>query len=103
MISITAHGGFYKTPFVGQNATSAVLGAPVTVMETAGEGGAYGIALLAGYALTNGITLPCYLDKIFGNAKKTTVMADEKERSKFACFFENYKKYLAVERAASRS
>ena len=101
MESVTAHGGFYKTPFIGQNATSAVLGAPVTVMETAGEGGAYGIALLAAYALTNGISLPDYLNKIFAGASKKTVNADKTEKAKFSNFFAAYKRCLPVERLAS--
>ena len=96
-----AHGGFYKTPFVGQNATSAVLGAPVTVMETAGEGGAYGIALLAGYALTKGLSLPDYLNKIFADAGKKIVSANEYEKAKFANFIAAYKRCLPVERLAS--
>lgn len=99
--SVTAHGGFYKTEFVGQSATSAVLGAPVTVMENAGEGGALGIALLAGYALDNELSLPEYLDKIFADTKKKTVTADDKERAKCRAFLERYKKYLQTERLAS--
>lgn len=101
MESVMAHGGFYKTPFVGQNATSAVLGAPVTVMETAGEGGAYGIALLAGYALTKGLSLPDYLNKIFADAGKKIVSANEYEKAKFANFIAAYKRCLPVERLAS--
>lgn len=99
--SVTAHGGFYKTHFIGQNATSAVLGAPVTVMENAGEGGAWGIALLAGYALNNALSLPEYLNKIFADAKKKTVTADDKEKAKCRTFLERYKKNLSVERLAS--
>lgn len=99
--SVTAHGGFYKTEFIGQNATSAVLNAPVTVMENAGEGGAWGIALLAGYVLVNGISLPEYLDKIFADTKKKTVTADDKEKAKSKAFLDNYKKNLKVERLAS--
>lgn len=98
---ITAHGGFYKTEFIGQNATSAVLNAPVTVMENAGEGGAWGIALLAGYALTNDVSLPEYLDKIFAETKKKTVTADKKEKAKCKAFLDNYKKNLDVEKLAS--
>ncbi len=100
--SVTAHGGYYKTEFVGQNATSAVLNAPVTVMENAGEGGAWGIALLAGYALTNGISLPEYLDKIFADTAKKTVTADNKEKAKCSSFLERYKKNLSVEQIASK-
>lgn len=99
--SVTAHGGFYKTDFVGQNATSAVLNAPVTVMENAGEGGAWGIALLAGYVLNNSLSLPKYLDKIFAGTKKKTVTADDKEKAKCKVFLERYKKHLKTEKLAS--
>lgn len=99
--SVTAHGGYYKTEFIGQNATSAVLNAPVTVMENAGEGGAWGIALLAGYALNNTLSLSEYLNGIFKGTKKKTVMADDKEKAKCRVFLERYKKYLQTERLAS--
>ena len=99
--SVTAHGGFYKTDFVGQNATSAVLNAPVTVMDNAGEGGAWGIALLAGYALNNSMSLSEYLNKIFADAKQNTVMASEEEKAKCNRFLDRYKKYLQAERIAS--
>lgn len=46
---ITGHGGFFKTPGVGQRYLAAAVNAPVTVMDTASEGGAWGIALLAAY------------------------------------------------------
>lgn len=99
---VTAHGGFYKTEFIGQNATSAVLNAPVTIMQNAGEGGAWGIALLAGYALNNGISLQDYLDGIFKHTEKKTVMADDKEKAKCKAFLENYKRNLSVEQLASK-
>lgn len=100
--SVTAHGGFYKTEFIGQNATSAVLDAPVTVMENAGEGGAWGIALLAGYALNNTLSLPEYLNGIFKDTQKKTVTANGKEKEKCKVFLENYKKNLCVEQLASK-
>lgn len=100
--SVTAHGGFYKTDFVGQNATSAVLNAPVTVMENAGEGGAWGIALLAGYTLNNTLSLPEYLNKIFADTNKKTVKADDKEKAKCKVFLDRYKKHLQTERIASK-
>ena len=99
---VTAHGGFYKTDFIGQNATSAVLNAPVTVMQNAGEGGAWGIALLAGYALTNGVSLQEYLDNIFKDTEKKTVMTDEHEKIKCKAFLKKYKNNLSVEQLASK-
>ncbi len=98
---VYAHGGFYKTDFVGQNATSAVLKTPVTVMQTASEGGAWGMALLALYALNNSVSLSNFLNEIFKTAKKTEVMASEKELEKCNRFLENYKKGLRAEKYAS--
>ena len=62
---ITAHGGLFKTPGVGQRALAAALNSSISVMETAGEGGAWGIALLAKYMVDNTekLSLEDYLDK----------------------------------------
>ena len=98
------HGGFFKTPGVGQRMLSAAVGAPVSVMETAGEGGPYGMALLAGYMLwkDEGETLPDYLDsKVFAGAEATTLMAEEKDTAGFNCFRERYKQALPMERKAA--
>ncbi len=100
---ILGHGGFFKTPVIGQSVLAAVMNAPVSVMETAGEGGAWGVAVLAAYAVNKekGETLPDYLDnKIFASLKMTTLAPDEKTVSSFNSFMENYTKGLAVERAA---
>lgn len=97
------HGGFFKTPVVGQRMLSAAAGSPVSVMETAGEGGPYGMALLAAYMLNreDGETLPDYLDnKVFADASVNTVMADESDIAGFNIFLTRYKKALPVERAA---
>ncbi len=97
------HGGFFKTPEVGQRMLSAAVGAPVSVMETAGEGGPYGMALLAAYALERepGENLEDYLDhKIFAETKSTTLTAEEREVAGFNRFLERYRRALAVERAA---
>ncbi len=99
--SVCGHGGFFKAPFVGQSAMSAAVGAPVTVMENAGEGGAWGIALLALFAYLGEGKLENFLDGIFKDTKKTTVAADENEISSFSGFMNKYKKGLAVERLAS--
>ena len=98
------HGGFFKTPEVGQRMLSAAVGAPVSVMETAGEGGPYGMALLAGYMIwkDEGETLPDYLDnKVFADAKSSTLMADESDVDGFNAFLAAYKKALPVEKAAT--
>ena len=100
--SICGHGGFFKTEFVGQAAMSAALNAPVTVMKNAGEGGSYGIALLALYRLQNTLPLEDFLDKIFASAEKTTVSATNEEKEKFDRFTARYKMGLAVEKTASQ-
>ena len=97
------HGGFFKTPEVGQRMLSAAVGAPVSVMETAGEGGPYGMALLAAYMLwkDEGESLPDYLDgKVFAGASSSTLTADEADREGFTAFLERYRKALPVERCA---
>ena len=100
---ILGHGGFFKTPGIGQSVLAAVMNAPVSVMETAGEGGAWGVAVLAAFAANkeDGETLPDYLDnKIFATQKMTTLDPDENIVDSFNKFMENYKKGLSVERAA---
>ncbi|MBQ6315653.1 MAG: FGGY-family carbohydrate kinase [Mogibacterium sp.] len=97
------HGGFFKTPEVGQRMLSAAVGSPVSVMETAGEGGPYGMALLAAYMLNkaDGESLPDYLDsKVFAGSSVNTVMAEESDIAGFNVFLTRYKKALPVERAA---
>ena len=98
------HGGFFKTPVVGQRMLSAAVGAPVSVMETAGEGGPYGMALLAAYMLwkNDGETLEDYLEnKVFANAKASTLTADESDIAGFNAFLARYKAALPVEKLAA--
>ena len=98
-----AHGGFFKTPEVGQRMLSAAVGAPVSVQETAGEGGPYGMAILGAYMLwkEENESLADYLDnKVFQNAKTTTIMAGERDVEGFNRFLEMYKKALSLEKKA---
>ena len=99
--SVCGHGGFFKTPFVGQSAMSAALGAPVTVMQNAGEGGAWGIAVLALFATAEAENLADFLDGVFAGAEKHTVSADEKELSDFSAFMKKFKAGLAVQKLAA--
>lgn len=97
------HGGYFKTPDVGQRMLSAAAGAPVSVMETAGEGGPYGMALLGAYMIRKeeGESLADYLDnKVFAGAKSSTVMASEAETAGFNVFLTRYRKALPMEKAA---
>lgn len=97
------HGGLFKTPEVGQRLLSAAVGAPVSIMETAGEGGPYGMALLAGYMLWKDEheTLEDYLDhKVFRSASTVTLMADQSDIDGFNAFLKRYTETFSVEKAA---
>jgi len=97
------HGGFFKTPEVGQRLLSAAVGAPVSVMETAGEGGPYGMALLAAYRRDNhGKNLADFLDtEVFADAKSVTLQADAADCAGFDAFLARYKKALPLEKTAT--
>ncbi len=100
---ILGHGGFFKTKEVGQKIMAAAMNVPVSVMETAGEGGAWGIALLASYMLhkTMNEPLEAYLsNKVFAAEKGTTIAPDQGDVDGFTVFMERYKKGLVIERAA---
>ena len=97
------HGGFFKTPEVGQRMLSAAIGAPVSCMETAGEGGPYGMALLAAYMLRkeDRETLADYLDsRVFAGAASTTLMAEKTDIDGFNRFLTRYKKAFQAEKDA---
>ena len=96
--SVCGHGGFFKCERVGQAAMSAALKAPVTVMQNAGEGGAWGIALLALFTYNGGKDLGAFLGDIFADSAKSTVEATDAEKADFDRFMEIYKKGLAAER-----
>ncbi len=100
--SVIAHGGYYKTPLVGQRATSALLGAPVTVMEGGSEGGAFGMALLALYSLEPGLSLADFLDCIFDRIERSVVTADEADVEKWKAFSKSYSALMPVERLAAK-
>ena len=101
--TLLGHGGIFKTPGVAQRYLAAAAGAPVTCMETAGEGGSYGMALLAAYRLhrADGETLAAYLNRcVFADAQSTTLSPDPAEQSGFAAFLTQYQTALKAERAA---
>jgi hypothetical protein len=100
---VTAHGGFFKTPRVGQLVVSAALKLPVAVMETAGEGGAWAMALLALYAVDKrGETLEAFLEnRIFGDCPKTVLEADSAQQADFDRFMVQFQRGLKAERFAS--
>lgn len=103
---IMGHGGLFKTPVVGQKILAAAMNAPVTVLDTAGEGGAWGIALLASYMVSGDKdeTLGAFLDRaVFGRMTGTTLEPDADDAAGFDAFMERYRAALSVERAAVES
>ncbi len=99
---ITGHGGYFKTAGVGQKMLAAALNSPISVMETAGEGGAWGIALLAAYLINNkGMSLADYLDVVvFAGNKGVSISPDAADVAGFEKYIENYKQCLPVEQCA---
>jgi sugar (pentulose or hexulose) kinase len=100
---VLGHGGLFKTKQVGQKIMAAAMNVPVSVMETAGEGGAWGIALLATYMLYKAENEPleAYLSsKVFAGEDGTTIAPDPRDVVGFTAFMERYKKGLVIERAA---
>ena len=97
------HGGLFKTKGVGQRLMAGALGVPVAVMETAGEGGPWGMALLAMYRKNRrpGDTLERYLqEQVFAQASGEEVRPDPADAAGFAAYLKRYQAGLAVERAA---
>lgn len=102
--SLTGHGGLFKTPVVGQRYMAAACHAPVTCMETAGEGGPYGMALLAAYRLNRGAgeTLEDYLKaRVFQGVSGSTLAPDPADVEGFDAYMEQYQRLLDVERRAA--
>ena len=100
---ITGHGGLFKTKGVGQRILAAAINSPISVMETAGEGGAWGIALLAGYLVNNPEkkNLADYLeDVVFAGNTGTEIAPTAEDVAGFNVWIENYKRGLAIEQAA---
>ena len=98
-----AHGGIFRTAGVAQRFLAAALSAPVAVGETAAEGGAWGIAVLAAYLreASTGLSLAEYLnDTVFAGAATHVADPDPADVSGFATYLERYSAGLAVERAA---
>ena len=100
---ILGHGGLFKTRGVGQSILAAAIDAPVSVMETAGEGGAWGIALLASYMIHKdaGESLAAFLDsKVFAGQKGEKMTPKAADVEGFNKFMKRYSAGLAIERAA---
>lgn len=101
---ITGHGGLFKTPGVGQRVLSAALNSPISVMKTAGEGGAWGMALLAAYAVGNpdGLSLAEWLDRdVFHGDTGERICATPQEVEGFNRYIKGYVAGLPIERRAA--
>ncbi len=101
---LLGHGGLFKTKGVGQKIMADAMNAPVSVMETAGEGGAWGIALLAAYEVNKAVgeSLPDYLNnKVFKDSKGSTIAPTPADVAGFERFMQGYKAGLAAEKAAA--
>ncbi|MED3855371.1 FGGY-family carbohydrate kinase [Priestia megaterium] len=102
--SILAHGGLFKTPVVGQKMMAAAINTPVSVMDTAGEGGAWGMAILSSYMLNKNEneSLEDFLDdKVFKEVTAQEIYPDELDVKGFEAFIKRYKKGLVIEKAAA--
>jgi sugar (pentulose or hexulose) kinase len=100
--SLTGHGGLFKTPVVGQRFMAAACNAPITCMTTAGEGGPYGMALLASYLLNKqGQSLETYLnERVFAGASGTTIAPEAADVEGFNRYMEHFRNLVEVERKA---
>ena len=99
---IKGHGGFFKTPGVGEKIMAAATGTRVSVLETAGEGGAWGIALLAAYMMRkdDSLSLPDFIDAAFEGAESRSAEPEPADVEGFDSFFRRYHQGLAIERSA---
>ena len=100
---ITGHGGLFKTQGVGQRILAAAINSPISVMETAGEGGAWGIALLAAYMVSGAdkLALDEYLEQVvFGGNTGVEIAPTAEDVEGFNRYIENYKACLPAEQAA---
>ena len=100
---ILGHGGLFKTKGVGQSILAGAIDTPVSVMETAGEGGAWGIALLASYMVhrEEDENLADFLaEKVFAGETGIEMQADPEDVAGFNTFIERYKEGFSIERAA---
>ena len=101
---LLGHGGFFKTPGVGQQILANALNVPISTMETAGEGGPWGMALLAAFMVrkSENETIEDYLkNKVFAEAQSVTVQPEAAGVAGFEVYLQRYKAALAAEKAAA--
>lgn len=102
---LRGHGGFFKTPGVGECLMAAATNTAVTTLKTAGEGGAWGMALLAAYRVRECAeqSLPEFLKPIFAESMSQAVKPQPEDVAGFEQYFDRYQQGLVVERAAVAS
>ncbi len=103
--TLLGHGGFFKTPGVGQQLLADALNVPITTMETAGEGGPWGMALLAAYVKNKeaGQSLEAYLSsRVFAAAKSSCALPDPQGVAGFQSYLQRYKAALKAEQSAAK-
>ena len=99
--SMFAHGGIFKTEGVAQGFLAAAMDTPVSVGEIAGEGGAWGMALLAAFLDAGEASLGDWLsEEVFADAEVSTMDPDPRDVEGFNQFMERYRRGLAIQRAA---
>lgn len=101
--SLLGHGGYFKTPGVGQSILAAALKTPISVMETAGEGGPWGMALLAAFRVhgKRGETLEQYLNEhVFAGSEGSTIAPDAADAAGLDAYAERFKQCLNAQKAA---
>jgi sugar (pentulose or hexulose) kinase len=99
---LMGHGGLFKTPVVGQKLMAGAMNSPVAVMQTAGEGGAWGCAVLARFAVdNNGESLEEYLNNnVFSKCESSTIEPDLNDVKGFDDYMKLYKSALKVQKSA---
>jgi sugar (pentulose or hexulose) kinase len=99
---LMGHGGLFKTPIVGQKLMAGAMNSPVAVMETAGEGGAWGCAVLARFVVDNdNQSLDDFLNnKVFSKCKSSTIEPDADDVKGFEDYMKLYKAALPVQKSA---
>jgi sugar (pentulose or hexulose) kinase len=102
---LLGHGGFFKTPGVGQQILADALNVPISTMETAGEGGPWGMALLASYMhrKTAGETMEDYLvNRVFQSSKSTCIQPDASGVAGFQSYMERYVSCIPAQQASAQ-
>jgi len=102
---LLGHGGFFKTPGVGQQILADALNVPITTMETAGEGGPWGMALLAAFMCRRDgdETMEDYLQsRVFARAASTVVQPDAAGAAGFQTYLDRYRACISAQQAAAR-